>query len=136
MNPKFEKLLEKKRKEGKKLSDVEQEAKLGVVHDMKQMAMDEMGNSLNGLKKISVASDSKEGLKKGLGKAEELLEKPEMSHDEEGESLEEEASESPEEEEQELESGKEKKPEDMDAEELQKHIDELMRLKEQKDKMA
>lgn len=76
MHPKFQKLLEKKKKEGKSLSDVEKEAKMGVVDDMKKMAMDEMSNDLHrGLKKVTVASGDKEGLKKGLDKAKELLDK-------------------------------------------------------------
>lgn len=66
----FKKMLEKK----KGLSDVEKDAKMNVVKDLRDSASSMMKDKLGGLKKVTVASDSKEGLEEGLDKAEELLE--------------------------------------------------------------
>lgn len=71
MMDKMEKLLEKKKKSGKELSPVEKDAKMGVIESMKKMAEDAMGDRL---KKVTVASASKEGLQKGLAKAKEMVE--------------------------------------------------------------
>jgi len=40
---------------------------------MKKMAEDAMTDNLHGMKKVSVASDSKEGLEEGLEKAKEII---------------------------------------------------------------
>ena len=87
---KFEKLLQKKKKD-KPMSDVAKDAKMSVVKDLQQMASDAMRTGLKGgLKKVTVASDSPEGLKAGLEKAEEIVEKKdEMEGDEEETELEE-----------------------------------------------
>lgn len=70
MMDKLKKVLDNKKS---KLSDVQQEAKMKVM----QALSDEMGGAmkekLKGLKKVTVASDSKEGLKKGLEKAEQIV---------------------------------------------------------------
>lgn len=73
MNEKFQKLIEKKKKEGKTLSPVESAAKGSVLNELKDMAGHAMSEKLNGLKKVSVASDSPEGLKHGLEKAHEIV---------------------------------------------------------------
>lgn len=71
----------------KKLSGVEKKAKMKVVEDMRDMASKAMGDKLHGLKKVTVASNSSEGLKEGLEKAEDVIESKEsegldsMSHD-------------------------------------------------------
>lgn len=70
---KFEKLLEKKAKSQKPMSNVEKDAKLRAIHEMRKMATDEMALPLKGIKKVTVASDSPEGVKKGLEKAKEML---------------------------------------------------------------
>lgn len=70
---KMESLFAKKKKDGKEMSGMEKDAKMSVVHDMKKMAMDAMGDKLKGLKKVSVASNSPEGLQMGLDKAKELV---------------------------------------------------------------
>lgn len=70
---KFERMLEKKKKSGKEMSDVEQEAKMGVVKAMRDMASEQMGKKLGGLKKITVASDSPQGLKEGLAKVKDMM---------------------------------------------------------------
>lgn len=71
----FDKMMDKKKK-GKKedMSDTEKSAKMGVLEDLKNQASEEMGKRLKGLKKVTVASDSKEGLQAGLNKAEDILE--------------------------------------------------------------
>ena len=75
MNPKFIKLLEKKKAQGKELSPVEVKAKSNVIEDL-MSDMGEMGKDRlkSGMKKVTVASDSKQGLEKGLDKAKEVIE--------------------------------------------------------------
>jgi hypothetical protein len=67
---KFDKLLEKK---GKKLSGLEQRAKSDVLSGLQSEGSEPMGEKLAGLKKVSVAAPSQEGLEQGLDKAKELL---------------------------------------------------------------
>jgi hypothetical protein len=58
---------------GKKLSSShEKDAKMKVLSHLRDMAQESMGHKLGGLKKVSVMSDSSEGLEKGLSKAQEL----------------------------------------------------------------
>ncbi len=64
----------------KKLSPLEQKAKMGVVKDLRDLAAKHMSDKLEGLKKVTVASDSEEGLKHGLDKAKEIVSSPEMEH--------------------------------------------------------
>ncbi len=68
----MKKLLDKKGK-GSKLSDSEKEAKMSVLEDLRKMMEDHMGESLGGLKKVTVASPDKEGLESGLDKAREMI---------------------------------------------------------------
>lgn len=79
------KMMEAMEKKGKSpLSEREKDAKLKVLDEMKGLAEDEISERLRGLKKVTVASDSKEGLKEGLEKAHELLEgqqEEEAEHD-------------------------------------------------------
>lgn len=58
----------------KKLSEVDKKASMNVLGDLRKMAQDEMKGKMASMKKVTVASDSKEGLKKGLEKAEDILE--------------------------------------------------------------
>lgn len=51
------------------------EAKASVVKDLMSSLKDLMANDIKGVKKVTVASDSPEGLKAGLNKAEDLIEK-------------------------------------------------------------
>jgi len=67
---KFDKLLEKK---GKKLSGVEQRAKGDVLSGLKYGPADALSEKLAGLKKVSVAAPTQEGLEEGLDKAKELV---------------------------------------------------------------
>ena len=58
----------------KEMSGSEKSAKMSVLKDLSSEMAGMMGDKLKGLKKVTVASDSKEGLKEGLSKAEDLLE--------------------------------------------------------------
>lgn len=107
------------KKDKPKLSDVEKEAKLKVLNSLKSDMEGMMGEGLKGLKKVTVASDSPEGLQQGLEKAEELVEGHEMESQEE-ESLEEEPS---------L-LGSSLESSEMSEEELDQKLNELMQLKE------
>lgn len=78
----FRKMLMKKAREGKFLKDDEVSAKMDVLKELKDMARDGMASDL---KKVTVASDSKEGLKKGLEKAKEVLDSKEVEEEMEDE---------------------------------------------------
>lgn len=73
MHDKMMKMLMSKKKEGKTLSDSEKKSKLQALGGMRDMASQMMGDKLKNLKKVTVASDSKSGLKSGLHKAENLM---------------------------------------------------------------
>lgn len=70
---KFKKLLEKKRQMGKSLDGVERDAKMSAVQSLKDMANEAMKGKIDGMKKVTVASDSSEGLEHGMDKAKELI---------------------------------------------------------------
>jgi len=122
---KFAKMLEKKKKMGREMSDVEQEAKMNVIKDLRDEASSKMGEKLGNLKKVAVMSDSKEGLEKGLDKAKEMMANMPEGHMEE-ESDAHEGKETPEEEA--LEGHEDM--ENMSEEELDAKLQELMALKE------
>jgi len=69
----FDELMKKKKK-GLDMEPKEKEARMGVLKDIKKLATDSMGEDVKGLKKVSVMSDSKEGLKAGLEKAGDVVE--------------------------------------------------------------
>lgn len=73
MNPKMMQMLMQKKEEGKMLSPMEMKAKMGVLDTIDAMCSDEMGSKLSPLKKVTVASDSPQGLESGLDKAKSLL---------------------------------------------------------------
>lgn len=116
----------------KKMSPVEQEAKMSVVEEMGQMATDAMKDKLHGLKKVTVAAKDKAGLAKGLEKAEEIVEgedeSPEgmMAH---------EALETPEEEMEEESALASEDEDEMTEDEINAKIEELMKLKSKKMKV-
>lgn len=58
-----------------KMSGMEQKAKLHVLNNLKDMASKAMGGQLKGLKKVTVASNTPEGLEFGLHRAMEDAEK-------------------------------------------------------------
>lgn len=57
----------------KKMSDNEMSAKQSVLEHLRNEAEGMMGEKMKGMKKVTVASNSSEGLKKGLDKAEEII---------------------------------------------------------------
>jgi hypothetical protein len=85
----FKKLMAKKMAEGKTMSPSHMKAKGSVLHDL----MGELGkmgaDHLQGMKKVTVASDSKEGLQHGLKSAANLVDKGPLhaiTHDSMGDS--------------------------------------------------
>jgi hypothetical protein len=94
----FEKLLKEK---GKPLNAESAKVMKDSLHGLNEMIKDGLGKDMSGLKKVTVASNSAEGLKEGLDAAKEKVEeKPEdkIAKEEESESPKHEASESPSEE--------------------------------------
>lgn len=61
------------KKSGREMSPVEKKAKMDVLGQLNGVADEALGNKLKGLKKVTVASDSPEGLSEGLSKAKEML---------------------------------------------------------------
>lgn len=123
MMDKLARLIEKKKL--RPLDEDEQAAKLGVIDELRGAAKEAMGGRVKGLKEVKVASDSKEGLRAGLDKAEEVL-------DSEGsDDLEHEAMES-----EDKEMSEHKSIDEMDEDEIDEKLKELMaqkdRLKMQK----
>jgi hypothetical protein len=131
MMDKLQKMLDKKHKKSE--DPMKKEAKLNVLKDLRGAAVDSMRDNLaHGLKKVSVMSDDKEGLKEGLDKAKELLEEvPDKSP------ADMEEAEERHEEDMEDESEEAEEPEDVDA--IEAKIKALMEKKqallEKKDKM-
>lgn len=114
-------MFEKKKKGEGEMHPSMKKAKMGVLKHLSDMASEAMGGKLGGLKKVTIASDSEEGLKHGMDKAKDIVEKglPEMEGSEE---------ESPEMEESEKESDEE----GLSVEELEQKIAELKALLESK----
>ena len=86
MHEKIAKLMAKKK--GRPMDELEKEAKMSVIKDLGAAASEAMRGKLDGLKKVTVASDSPEGLTHGLKKAEEIVQgmpgmKDAAEHDEE-----------------------------------------------------
>jgi len=77
MLEKMARMMAKKKGASSEMSDLEKEAKMSVLKHLKKDASDELGRGIKGLKKVTVASPSSEGLKAGLEKAEEIVESPE-----------------------------------------------------------
>lgn len=59
--------------EKKKLSPIEQKAKMGVLEQLKKDMQGMMGEKVAGLKKVTVASNDKHGLEEGLDKAKSMI---------------------------------------------------------------
>jgi len=118
----LKKMMEKKGRSD--MSSEEKEAKMNILKDLRGQAMDQMSGNLKGLKKVSVASDTPEGLQKGLEVAKEVAGEAEEVESEEEVSGE----------------GTEESPADeiyhaamaMTPEEIEEEITKLMALKEQK----
>lgn len=129
MDSRLMKLMALKKKGDKTLSDSDVSAKKAALGDLIGMAKDAMGEKVKGLKKVTVASDSTEGLNKGLELAKKKLgemkasdesEVAKTGHDEEAEM------ESPEEEAMEGEEGEAKEEKESSLENLSE--EELMAL--------
>ena len=130
------KKIEMLKKGKKELSPVEAEAKGSVLKDIQALARKAMGGKLGGIKKVAVESNTPEGIKEGLKKAQEVVEDlpegsglDEMAHEGSDEISEEhEVSESPE-----FEAGEEEgahEHEDESEEELDAKIKELLAKKQ------
>jgi hypothetical protein len=63
----------KEKKSAHKMHPLEQKAKMDVVSHLQKMAEDAMGSKLKGMNKVTVASDTPEGLQHGLEHAEGAL---------------------------------------------------------------
>lgn len=75
---KLHKMLSKK----KPLSgDMEKNAKMDVIQHLKDMASGQMKDRMGAMKKVSVASDSDQGLKAGLDKAHDIVDQHGQSDD-------------------------------------------------------
>ena len=118
MMQEFMKLLsERQQKQGGPRKGHDMEAKAAMAKELSDMLGEDLTEGIKDSKRVTVASDSEEGLKKGLEKAEDILEsKMEDESDMEDES--------------EMESKSEDEAEDeMDSEEkireLEKQIEEL-----------
>lgn len=74
MNDMFKKVVEKKKKEGKSFSPMEKDASDGVLSDLMKYINGLEGEKVKGLKKVTVASDSKDGLEAGMNKAKSMME--------------------------------------------------------------
>lgn len=70
-----QKFMKKMQEKGKKLDPLEQKAKMDVVNELHGQASSMLGEKIHPLKKVTVASDSKEGLEAGLEKAAGMVEK-------------------------------------------------------------
>lgn len=103
-----------------KLSDKEKQAKMSVLDELDCAAKDALASKLPA-KKVTVASDSPEGLKEGLEKAEELVESGMEGMEDESDMEESEGEEMPE-------------MAEMSEEEIDRKLAELMALKEAKKK--
>lgn len=66
--------MKKLEKKGRDLDPNEKKAKLDVIKELRNQASEMMGGKLHPLKKVTVASDSEEGLKAGLQKAGDIVE--------------------------------------------------------------
>jgi len=87
MKGRLHELMMKKMKEGKTIDPDSKEAraKADVLNEIKEMMNEIEGGKLKGLKKVTVAAPSQEGLEAGLEKAQEVVE--EMSEEDEEDDL-------------------------------------------------
>ena len=84
MKGKFLELLKKAAKEGKNIdrNSKEYSAKEDILNEIKEVMSEKMMDKMKGLKKITIASDTMDGLKAGLDKAEDVLEESEDMEEE------------------------------------------------------
>jgi len=86
---KFKELLLKKQSEGKVLDPKIAKHKMSIIEELMDAMGEDMGERIKGLKKVTVAASSKEGLEEGLDKAKEVVEEAPMEEEESEESEEE-----------------------------------------------
>jgi TATA-binding protein-associated factor Taf7 len=90
MMDEFMKLLAKKAKEQKgPMHGPKMDAKAAMAKELSDSLGSDIMDGIKGMKKVTVASDSEEGLKEGLEKAEDILGKSKMEDSEEEDSEEE-----------------------------------------------
>lgn len=70
---KFKELLKKKLEEGKVLSGDKKKAKCEMLDELDGITKNAMSDKLKGMKKVTVASPTSEGLEKGLEMAKEKV---------------------------------------------------------------
>jgi len=124
----LEKLMMKKHGEGKVLGKSAAKAKSSVLEDLMGDMFDQEGDKVKGLKKVTIASNTSKGLKKGVEKAEEMLDEGGMSDEDmpEGEKLADAEEEMPEaEESSDMEMAEAEDEEEMSKDELLAEIDRL-----------
>jgi ubiquinone biosynthesis protein UbiJ len=94
----MEEFMELLKKKAQKQGGVKNDAKMQAKAAMAKELSDVLGGDIaDGIKKVTVASSSKEGMKEGLEKAQELVEAKDMGEESEEESEESEMMESEEE---------------------------------------
>jgi hypothetical protein len=81
MKGKLLEILKKKAREGKTIdkNSKEYKAKEDVLNEIKELMSESIAGKLKGMKKVTVAADTVEGLKAGLEKAEDVIEAKEES---------------------------------------------------------
>lgn len=85
----FMKMLQKRQREQGPQDEKKMKAKASMAKELSDTLGGDIAEDMKGMSKVTVASDSEQGLKKGLEKAEEVLEdkmEPEESEDMEEES--------------------------------------------------
>lgn len=73
MIEKFKDLLRKKAKEGKFLDENSKKAKEEMLDEIDEIMNEKGQKELKGLKKVTVAAPTEEGLKEGLDKAKDII---------------------------------------------------------------
>lgn len=125
----FLRLLAKKAKEqGGIRQDKHMEAKATMAKELSDVLGGDLLEDMKGLKKVTVASNSPEGLKKGLEKAEDMLSRKMSVEDSEDEDMEESEDER---EEEESEEREEEVEDSEDTTEIEETEDEIAALEEQ-----
>jgi hypothetical protein len=79
MMDEFVKMLQKRKREQGNVDEGKLKAKAGAMKELSDMLGKDLSEGMKGLKKVTVASNSDEGLMEGLEKAEDVLEKKSKS---------------------------------------------------------
>lgn len=81
MMDEFLSLLKKKKESQGSVNEKKLSAKKNAMKELSDMLGEDITEGIKGVKKVTVASDSEEGLKKGLEKAEDVLESRESEEE-------------------------------------------------------